>query len=152
MFSRFTKTISQLLTNDPSLIISDKKFSDNALAISALLCEVSQADENISDIESESIIDILTKLFDIPKQEASALLEVGKSSIKDANSLFEFTTELENLSQEARISLIESMWEVAYADDHLDPVEEGIIRKVAKLLYVEHSQFIKAKLLVNKKR
>lgn len=41
------------------------------------------------------------------------------------------------------------MWLVAFADQHLDPVEEAIIRKVAELLYVNHSDFIRAKLTVS---
>ena len=40
------------------------------------------------------------------------------------------------------------MWQVAYADNVLDPIEEAIIRKVAELLYVNHSDFIRAKLSV----
>lgn len=151
MLSKLTQTITQFLIKDENELNENAKFSESALAISALLCEVSNADESMSEIESKSIIATLTKLLAISELEASELLATGKQSIRDANSLFEFTTELENLSQEARIALIESMWEVAYADDHLDPIEEGIIRKVAKLLYVEHSQFIKTKLTVNNK-
>lgn len=152
MLSKLTKTITQFLIKDECISNANPKFSNNALAISALLCEVSNADESMSELESQSIIEILTKILAISEQEASELLATGKQSIHDANSLFEFTTELESLSQEARIALIESMWEVAYADDYLDPIEEGIIRKVAKLLYVEHSQFIKMKLMVNSRR
>ena len=40
------------------------------------------------------------------------------------------------------------MWEVAYADGHLDVMEEALIRKVAGLIYVNHSDFIRAKLAV----
>ena len=43
------------------------------------------------------------------------------------------------------------MWQVAYADDHLDPIEEAVIRKVAELLYVNHSEFIRAKLSITEK-
>ena len=152
MLSKLTQTITHFLMKAESGSNKNQQFSDNALAISALLCEVSNADDDISQLESQCIVEILIKLLNIPKKEALELLEIGKISTHDANSLFEFTTELENLSQDERIALIESMWEVAYADDYLDPIEEGIIRKVAKLLYVEHSQFIKTKLSVNDKR
>ena len=40
------------------------------------------------------------------------------------------------------------MWQVAYADGHLDHYEEHLIRRVADLLYVEHRDFIQAKLAV----
>ena len=150
MLSKLTQSITRFLIKADSGSNINQQFSDNALAISALLCEVSNADDDMSKVESQHIVDILIKLLKISQQEATELLQIGTSSTRDANSLFEFTTELENLSQDERIALIKSMWEVAYADDYLDPIEEGIIRKVAKLLYVEHSQFIKTKLAVNK--
>ncbi len=31
------------------------------------------------------------------------------------------------------------MWEVAYADGEIDPLEDAVIRKTAELLYVDHS-------------
>ena len=41
--------------------------------------------------------------------------------------------------------LIHNMWEVAYADGHIDRYEEHLIRKVADLLYLSHVDFIKSK-------
>ena len=40
------------------------------------------------------------------------------------------------------------MWEVAHADGEIDPLEDAVIRKSAELLYVDHSEFIRAKLSV----
>ena len=149
MLAKLTQTISQFLLSTKEESNLNPTLHDNALAIAALLCEVSNADEDISEIEEQCVIDTLSKLLLVSTEEANALLIQGKASSNKGNSLFEFTTELENISQEDRVALIQSMWEVAYSDNHLDPVEEGIIRKVAKLLYVEHSQFIKTKLVVN---
>jgi uncharacterized tellurite resistance protein B-like protein len=39
------------------------------------------------------------------------------------------------------------MWRVAFADGHLDKHEEGIIRRVADLLHLRHSEFMQCKLL-----
>ncbi len=52
------------------------------------------------------------------------------------------------LTQETRFELIKAMWEVAHADGEIDPLEDAVIRKAAELLYVDHSQFIRAKLMV----
>jgi uncharacterized tellurite resistance protein B-like protein len=38
------------------------------------------------------------------------------------------------------------MWKVAYADGDLDKYEDNIIRKVADLLYIRHSDFVRTKL------
>lgn len=38
------------------------------------------------------------------------------------------------------------MWVIAFADGVLDPIEESVIRKVAELIYLDHNEFIRAKL------
>jgi uncharacterized tellurite resistance protein B-like protein len=43
---------------------------------------------------------------------------------------------------------MKAMWEMAYADGNLDKYEDYIIRKVADLIYVPHSEFIRAKSLI----
>ena len=42
--------------------------------------------------------------------------------------------------------LVESLWQVAYADAHLDAHENHVISKVAGLLHVTHGEYIAAKL------
>ena len=46
---------------------------------------------------------------------------------------------------EERGKLVESLWQVAFADNDLDKYEEASIRKISDLLYVSHGDFIKAK-------
>ena len=38
------------------------------------------------------------------------------------------------------------MWRVAFADGEIDRYEDGVIRRVAELIYVAHSDFIRMKL------
>ena len=38
------------------------------------------------------------------------------------------------------------MWAVAYADGNVDKYEEHLIRQVAELTYVPHSDYIQSKL------
>jgi uncharacterized tellurite resistance protein B-like protein len=44
------------------------------------------------------------------------------------------------------MALMTAMWRVALADGHLDKHEEGIIRRVADLLYIRHNEYIRCKL------
>lgn len=118
----------------------------HAEAIVSLLCEVCNADHCISEEELAAIERTLCKLLSIKKDDAKALLAIGKERITTSNSLFDFTSQLSHLDNPTRIKLIASMWEVAYSDNHLDPIEESIIRKVAGLIYVEHHEFIRTKL------
>ena len=45
-----------------------------------------------------------------------------------------------------KLTLIASMWQVAYADGDLDKYEEHLIRQVAELTYVPHQDYIRCKL------
>ena len=65
-----------------------------------------------------------------------------------STSIFDFTSSLSDLTHDARIGVIDMMWRVAYSDNNLCEIEEAIIRRVAGLLYVPHSEFIRTKLNV----
>ncbi|MEZ8092856.1 TerB family tellurite resistance protein [Photobacterium swingsii] len=116
------------------------------LAMASLLCEVSNADHSIDPREEQAKAHLLMMLLDIDEGEATGLLKEATVKSKASVSLYEFTTKLRELAPEQRYSLIEAMWEVAYADGVIDPLEEAVIRQVAELIYIDHSLFIKAKL------
>ncbi|WP_413110203.1 TerB family tellurite resistance protein [Thaumasiovibrio sp. DFM-14] len=118
------------------------------LAMASLLCEVSRADNTIDEKEHLAKIHQLQLLLDITEQEASMLLQQAKSHSEKAISLYDFTSKLRELGQDERYLLIEAMWQVAYADGVLDPLEEAVIRQVADLIYLDHSEYIRAKLSV----
>lgn len=126
----------------------DNQGIDSNLAIAALLCQVSQADHVIDEKEESSKIQMLSKLLDLTQAEAKTLLQEAALRSESSASLYEFTDQLRDLGHQQRFELIQSMWQVAYADQYLDPIEESIIRKVAELLYVNHNDFIRAKLSV----
>ncbi|MFH0256655.1 TerB family tellurite resistance protein [Vibrio rumoiensis] len=121
---------------------------DSNLAIAALLCQVSQADHSVDEQEQATKIQMLSKLLSLTETDAETLLQDAALRSESSASLYEFTDQLRDLEHQQRFELIQSMWQVAYADNHLDPIEEAIIRKVAELLYVNHSDFIRAKLSV----
>ena len=116
------------------------------LAAAALLVEIMNADDNLSYEEAESIKSILFDTLYLTEEVASELLVTAKKQVNDANDLFQFTEVINaNYSQEEKVSLIESLWKVAYSDKQLDKYEEHMIRKISDLLYVSHSDFIKTR-------
>ncbi|ASA54515.1 TerB family tellurite resistance protein [Vibrio gazogenes] len=118
------------------------------LAIACLLTEVSGADHDISGPEKDAQTQLLIKLCQLTQPEADNLLKQATQQVRDSASLYDFTSQLRALSQERRFELIRAMWEVANADEYIDPFEDAVIRKTAELLYVDHSEFIRAKLIV----
>ncbi len=143
MFKQLKNSLIEIFRNE-SL---DKIDPNTALhtAMAGLLCEVSNADQLTDKNEKQAIIHLLSSLLEIPQTEALTLLTHALENIKHATSLFEYTDKLRQLSPPKRLNLIESMWEVAYADGKLDPIEESIIRRTADLLYVDHALLMKSK-------
>ena len=116
------------------------------LAAAALLVEIMNADNDLSDAESETIKSILFETLFITEEVASELLATAKQKVHEASDLFQFTAVInESYSAEEKINLIESLWKVAYSDKQLDKYEEHMIRRIADLLYVSHSDFIQTK-------
>ncbi|MFT6925153.1 MAG: putative tellurite resistance protein B-like protein [Psychromonas sp.] len=144
MFSKIHDFLNSMMEAEP-----ETAAYDDTLAIVCLLCEVSHTDKTMQPEEIAAIESTLCKLLSIDKSKAKELVLIATETIKSSNSLFDFTSKLRELDRQSRINLIRAMWEVAYADGHLDPLEEAIIRKVATLIYVEHSMFIQTKLAVS---
>ena len=113
----------------------------------ALLLETSMADEVLDESELMALKNTLQKDFQINEDEIDELIDLAKENVEDSTSLYEFTRDInDNFDAVERVKLIESMWKIAYADGNIDKYEEHIIRKVSNLIYVAHSDFIKAKL------
>jgi uncharacterized tellurite resistance protein B-like protein len=116
------------------------------LAAAALLVEIMNADHELSDEESESIKTILFETLFLTEEVASELLETAKQQVHEASDLFQFTAIInETYSADEKVSLIESLWKVAYSDKKLDKYEEHMVRRIADLLYVSHSDFMQTK-------
>ena len=115
-------------------------------AMAALLIEISRSDYERNNDEKESILAILTSLFDFTGEELNNLVVLAEEAIEDAHDLHQFTHVVnEHYDYAARKRLVELLWQVAYADGRIDKFEEHIIRRIAGLLHVDNRDFIHAK-------
>jgi uncharacterized tellurite resistance protein B-like protein len=138
----FKKIFQNEESEEPTI---DDKTSIKACV--ALLLETSMADEILDESELIALKNTLQKDFQINEDEIDELIDLAKENVEDSTSLYEFTRDInDNFDAAERVKLIESMWKIAYADGNIDKYEEHIIRKVSNLIYVAHSDFIKAKL------
>ena len=123
------------------------------LAAAALLIELSRADFERSASEQQAMEAVLKQKFSLPDEQLKTLIELAEAENREANSLYNFTSLInEHYSSKQKIALITAMWTVAFADGELSKYEDHLIRKTADLIYVPHSEFIKAKLAVAAKR
>lgn len=119
------------------------------LASAALLIEVAKADYEDDPREIETVVQLLRERFEIPERELEILMTLADQEVKQATDVFQFTSLVnQHFSAIEKNGLVESLWEVAYADGRVHHYEEHLIRKIAELIYVPHSEFIRGKLNV----
>ncbi len=119
------------------------------LATAALLIEVSRADAHLDAAEKQSVVQALIEQFQLPAADIDELVRLAEDEVEEAISLYQFTRLVnENYAYEQKLQLIEAMWRVAFADGELDKYEDYLVRKVADLIYVSHTDFIRCKLRV----
>jgi len=120
-------------------------------ALVALFLEMMTMDDDCRDSEHAAILSLSKKCFSLSTEQAERLIVSAEQKRKQAVDYFEFTSLInKRCSQEEKIQLIRSLWQIAYADGALDPLEEYLVRKIADLLGVPHTDFILAKLRANR--
>lgn len=114
------------------------------LATATLLIEVMRADYRENLTENEVVFAQLKRFFDLSEDAALLLVKEAEREADHAVSLQGFTRLLhERLSLDEKHSVIEMLWRVALADEHLDKHEDHLVRKLADLLYVSHGDLIR---------
>tara|TARA_B100000902_G_C27305175_1_gene915027 strand:- start:831 stop:1283 length:453 start_codon:yes stop_codon:yes gene_type:complete len=117
------------------------------LSVSILMIEVSKSDDNFDESEKLKIISILREKFNLNENQISTVIKIANEKNEDMISLYEWTSIInETYEYKLRVDVIKSLWDVAYADGRIDKYEDYTIRKIADLLYVKHTDFIRTKL------
>lgn len=117
------------------------------LATAVLLVEVMRADPVIQPAERASVVASLASRFSLADDELARLMELAEQTAKSAHDYHRFTSSInDNFTHAQKILMVENMWQVAYADAHLDAHENQVISKIAGLLHVTHGEYIAAKM------
>lgn len=117
------------------------------IAVAALLIEVMVIDGNLDEQELESITGTLSSMLETTKEQVDELIALSREEVTEATSLYQFTREInDHFDEQKKLELMTGMWRVAYADGYLDKYEENIMRRVADLLHIRHSEYIQCKL------
>jgi len=126
--------------------------SDERLALAALLVRAAAIDGVSSEEERAKLRDLLARTFNLSGDELDVLIEDAIAAEAEAVDLYRFTSVLKNsMSEDERIRVIESLWEIVYADGRSDEFEENLVWRVAELLAVNRRDRIAAKRLVAEK-
>jgi uncharacterized tellurite resistance protein B-like protein len=120
------------------------------LAIAALLLEAAIVADGQFDARERAIIrQLLERRFNLDATAAQALIDAAVGRVEGAAQLFGFTSTINrSLPRERKIEVIEMLWEVAYADGVLDPLEDSLLRRIGGLIDISDRERGEAKLRV----
>ena len=108
------------------------------LAAATLLVEAARMDESADAAERRRMAELLSQRFSLTAEETDALIEEAEEEADRSSQLFAFTREIKDaFDYDERVELMEMLWDVAYADDHLHHMESSLMRRLAGLLHVE---------------
>jgi uncharacterized tellurite resistance protein B-like protein len=116
------------------------------LAAAALLIEVAKSDHTLDQDEVARMKAVLANSWGLGEKDLADLVAVAEDASETSVSLHQQIDLINrNFSPRQKIELVRGLWEVACADQHIHHHEEALIRRLADLLYVSHSDFIRSK-------
>lgn len=108
------------------------------LAVAALLLEAAVVVDGHFDPQERQVVRrVLARAFSLTPAAAQGLIAAAERRVETSAQLFRFTSTVnERVNRERKIEIIEMLWEVAYADGVLDPLEDTLLRRIAGLIDV----------------
>jgi uncharacterized tellurite resistance protein B-like protein len=116
------------------------------VATAVLLVEVTRADFSVEQSERQRLRQLLEQQFELSVEELDALLEQAEADADRLVSIQHITRLInQHYDHAMKLRVIQMMWHMVYADGEKDHYEEHLIRQVADLLYISHSEFMQAR-------
>ncbi|RMG34600.1 MAG: TerB family tellurite resistance protein [Gammaproteobacteria bacterium] len=116
------------------------------LASAVLLFQVAMADHQLEPAELERLRQVLATEFQLDETALAELVEAAEDVAEEGISLDrELDLLNRRLDSAAKFRVMVGLWQIAFADEQLHHYEEHLIRRLADLLHVPHSEFIRAK-------
>lgn len=116
------------------------------LIASVLAYEIARADGDISELESNLLIEEIKKISKKVNKDEKEILQLIELYSRDSVSFYEFIEDInKDFDKENKLSLVSFLWEVAYADSRLDVNEERLIRRIADLIRIKDIEVLKLK-------
>jgi len=115
----------------------------------ALLVELARIDEKFTQAEMNTILSILKDKYALAGEHADALIAEAEKELDNSVDLWQFANLInQNYSNEEKIEIIETLWQIVYVDGKMDDYEHYLMGKLKNLLRLSHNQLIDAKLKV----
>jgi len=116
------------------------------LTASILAYEIARSDGDISESELSLLYDEIKKISAKVGKKEEKILETIEGYSKNSVSFYEFINDInKNYSKEDKLSLIQFLYDVAYADKILEVSEERLIRRISDLINIKDIEVLKIK-------
>jgi len=111
--------------------------NNNFVKIAALLVHAAKIDQNFSNKEEKIIKQTLLKLG-VNNEDLENVFNVSIKIEENSNQILEFTKEVKNMSENDKVKIIESLWEIIYSNNEADIYETSLMRRLEGLLYIDN--------------
>ena len=116
------------------------------LTASVLAYEIARSDGEITNEEEILLLEEIKKISKKIGKNEQDILNLIQIYSSDSISFYEFIEDInKNFSKDEKISLIEFLWNIAYADSILDVDEERLIRRISDLIRIKDIDVLRLK-------
>ena len=115
----------------------NNNIEDDLSKVAALLIHAARIDENFSSVEEDIIKKALLEIG-ASEKNLQEIINSGKKIEEDSNQILEFTKEVKNMSENDKVKIIESLWEIIYSNNEADIYETSLMRRLEGLLYIDN--------------
>ena len=116
------------------------------LTATILAYEIARSDGHISKSELDLLLNEVKKITSKVNKSQDEILEIIEMYSKNSVSFYEFIEDInKDFSKEEKLSLIQFLWDIAYADAILEVNEERLVRRIADLINIKDLEVLKLK-------
>lgn len=109
--------------------------ADARVALSALMVRLARSDNHYDMVEAAAITRILIERYALDHTSAENLRSEAEALEAEAPDTVRFTRAIKDaVAYEARVEVVEALWQVVLADGRRDDHENGMMRLIVNLL------------------
>ncbi len=110
---------------------------NNLELLCGLMIEAANTDGDLDNREVEKIKNLLINTFQEDLDNVNSMLEKAILNRNNSKSLYYYTSKInKNFSDEKKLLLLETLWEIVLSDGELHDYETSLIRRLSGLLYI----------------
>ena len=127
--------------------------NEDFIKVCALLIHAAKIDQNYT-LKEEEIIKQTLLSFKVNLNDLDKIISDAKKIEENSNQILSFTKEVKNMTEQDKITIVESLWKIIYSNNQADIYETNLMRRLGGLLYIDSKTMgdIKERIKINFKK